>query len=48
MTSLQCAAKEHLGTHCMLDALEDMLFVIDLETYEMRYMNAPARAALRV
>lgn len=32
----------------MLDALEDMLFVIDLETYEMRYMNAPARAALRV
>ena len=45
MTSLQCAAKEHLGTHCMLDALEDMLFVIDLETYEMRYMNAPARAA---
>lgn len=45
VTSLQCAAKEHLGTHCMLDALEDMLFVIDLETYEMRYMNAPARAA---
>ena len=45
VTSLQCAAKEHLGTHCMLDALEDMIFVIDLETYEMRYMNAPARAA---
>ncbi len=38
-----CIAKRHLGEHCMLDELDDSVFVIDTETHEVLFMNSVAQ-----
>ncbi len=38
-----CIAKRHLGEHCMLDELDDSIFVIDAETHEVLFINSVAQ-----
>lgn len=43
MLTNSCIAQQHSGLDCMLDELNQMIFIIDYETYDMLYMNAMAK-----
>ena len=48
LSSNECVAKQHLGATCMLDELDQMIFVIDYNTHNMLFMNSPAKKAFGI
>lgn len=40
-----CLAEDMMNSNCMLDELEELIFIIDFNTYELLYMNRSAENA---
>lgn len=43
-----CVAKQHLGERCMLDEMDDSIFVIDEESHDVLFMNQAARQTFNI
>ncbi|SCJ35887.1 Bacteriophytochrome cph2 [Anaerotruncus sp. 2789STDY5834896] len=41
----ECVAKEQLHQSCLMDVIDDPMYVIDTQNYELLYMNPAARRA---
>lgn len=43
-----CIARQYLGEHCMLDQLDDAIFIIDELTYDVLFMNSVAEKMFEI
>lgn len=48
LLSESCIAKQHLGERCMLDELDDSIFIIDEETHDVLFMNQVAQRTFNI